>query len=55
VAVNWTLKNQGTGTANASSTEVRITTSSISYGSSANNVGAVAASSLSANAAWRRT
>jgi hypothetical protein len=49
VAVNWTLKNQGTGTANASSTEVRITTSSSSYGSSANNVGAVAASSLSAS------
>jgi hypothetical protein len=49
VAVNWTLKNQGTGTANASSTEVRITSSSSSYGSSANNVGAVSASSLSAN------
>ena len=39
VTVNWQIRNNGTGTASSSYSQVRITTSSTSYGALSNNVG----------------
>ena len=48
--VSWTILNQGSGTASASSTEVRITTSPSSYGNSSENQAAVSTPALAAGA-----
>ena len=39
LGVSWQIRNNGTGTASSSYSQVRITTSSSSYGNSSNNVG----------------
>jgi hypothetical protein len=43
LAVNWQIRNNGTGAAATSNSQVRITTSATGYGSSTNNVGSAQA------------
>ena len=51
LAVSWQIRNNGTGTAGTSNSQVRITNSSTSFGNSANNVGsAQATGSIAAGA-----
>ena len=50
LTVSWSLVNQGSAAANSTSTtEVRITSSSTSYGNPSNNVGSVSAAALAGN------
>jgi hypothetical protein len=50
LTVNWTMLNQGTGTAPATTTGIRITTSSTDHGTSANDVGSLGTQQLTAGA-----
>ena len=52
LSASWTIHNQGAGAANASSTELRITSSSTSYGSPSDNLLAVSTPSISSGGSY---